>query len=365
MLRDMDRLQYCIYTSSGWQVDPIPHIYERLLLQDVVYHVIKSSINKWDRHWQLPVSPIGATYLWLVTVFTSPCTPATVQLGNWSTIPTTTPRLLAPWRRWPNPTGTAPMEGGGDGDGGRSRAEAIMRELERLRAEREELDGRIRLLESQLRLGAAPLPPSAAAEVEPTGSPSSSSSAAADMISRYRRHLLLPQFGLEGSSSASSLVAWLLACTTTVHPLVVISGQRKLSQSSILVVGAGGLGSPVAMYLAACGVGKSEFPFFYHPKHCSNLTWKNYCDFLYNKSCSSGINYRTSSFGKNVSSPEEQIFLLRMRWYLLWLIVHGLIYYLVYFVRLLRYCWWRSSWTWQPASSGTRYLSPIFSCTFF
>lgn len=104
-----------------------------------------------------------------------------------------------------------------------------MRELERLRAEREELDGRIRLLESQLRLGAAPLPPSAAAEVEPTGSPSSSSSAAADMISRYRRHLLLPQFGLEG--------------------------QRKLSQSSILVVGAGGLGSPVAMYLAACGVG--------------------------------------------------------------------------------------------------------------
>ncbi|EAZ24992.1 hypothetical protein OsJ_08772 [Oryza sativa Japonica Group] len=121
------------------------------------------------------------------------------------------------------------MEGGGDDDGGRSRAEAIMRELERLRAEREELDGRIRLLESQLRLGAAPLPPSAAAEVEPTGSPSSSSSAAADMISRYRRHLLLPQFGLEG--------------------------QRKLSQSSILVVGAGGLGSPVAMYLAACGVG--------------------------------------------------------------------------------------------------------------
>uniref|UniRef100_A0A0D9YZT7 Adenylyltransferase and sulfurtransferase MOCS3 n=1 Tax=Oryza glumipatula TaxID=40148 RepID=A0A0D9YZT7_9ORYZ len=121
------------------------------------------------------------------------------------------------------------MEGGGDGDGGRSRAEAIMRELERLRAEREELDGRIRLLESQLRLGAAPLPPSAAAEAEPTGSPSSSSAAAADMISRYRRHLLLPQFGLEG--------------------------QRKLSQSSILVVGAGGLGSPVAMYLAACGVG--------------------------------------------------------------------------------------------------------------
>uniref|UniRef100_A0A0A9E0A9 MOCS3-2 n=1 Tax=Arundo donax TaxID=35708 RepID=A0A0A9E0A9_ARUDO len=48
------------------------------------------------------------------------------------------------------------------------------------------------------------------------------------MIYRYSRHLLLPDFGVEG--------------------------QRKLSQSSILVVGAGGLGSPVALYLAACGV---------------------------------------------------------------------------------------------------------------
>uniref|UniRef100_A0A0E0K6H5 Adenylyltransferase and sulfurtransferase MOCS3 n=1 Tax=Oryza punctata TaxID=4537 RepID=A0A0E0K6H5_ORYPU len=119
------------------------------------------------------------------------------------------------------------MEGDGDDDGGRSRTEAIMRELERLRAEREDLDGRIRLLESQLRLGtAAPLPP--AAEAETTGLPAAAG-LTAGMISRYRRHLLLPQFGLEG--------------------------QRKLSQSSILVVGAGGLGSPVAMYLAACGVG--------------------------------------------------------------------------------------------------------------
>lgn len=33
------------------------------------------------------------------------------------------------------------------------------------------------------------------------------------------------------------------------------AGQLKLSKSSILVVGAGGLGSPVAMYLVACGVG--------------------------------------------------------------------------------------------------------------
>ena len=49
-------------------------------------------------------------------------------------------------------------------------------------------------------------------------------------IKRYSRHLLIPEVGLEG--------------------------QQKLKASSVLVVGTGGLGSPVAMYLAAAGVGK-------------------------------------------------------------------------------------------------------------
>lgn len=46
---------------------------------------------------------------------------------------------------------------------------------------------------------------------------------------RYSRHLLLPEVGL--------------------------LGQRKLKASRVLIIGAGGLGSPVAYYLAAAGVG--------------------------------------------------------------------------------------------------------------
>jgi adenylyltransferase/sulfurtransferase len=48
-------------------------------------------------------------------------------------------------------------------------------------------------------------------------------------IKRYSRHLLIPEVGLEG--------------------------QKKLKQSSVLIIGTGGLGSPVSMYLAAAGVG--------------------------------------------------------------------------------------------------------------
>jgi adenylyltransferase/sulfurtransferase len=101
------------------------------------------------------------------------------------------------------------MGGSGGGDG---RREALERELKKLRAEREELDGRIRLLESQLE--AVPAGVSGAAAGKGVWDGACGGSAAcqrrvgngfapddglpADMIYRYSRHLLLPDFGVEG-----------------------------------------------------------------------------------------------------------------------------------------------------------------------
>lgn len=49
-------------------------------------------------------------------------------------------------------------------------------------------------------------------------------------VARYSRHLIMPEVGMEG--------------------------QRKLKASSILLIGAGGLGSPLGLYLAAAGIGR-------------------------------------------------------------------------------------------------------------
>ena len=51
-----------------------------------------------------------------------------------------------------------------------------------------------------------------------------------EQVDRYSRHIIMPQVGP--------------------------SGQRKIMESSVLIIGAGGLGSPIAVYLALAGIGR-------------------------------------------------------------------------------------------------------------
>src|ERR1043165_2045483 len=80
--------------------------------------------------------------------------------------------------------------------------------------------------------------PSVAGGVEAVAPPSSRARAGEsrtvpdltnEEIKRYSRHPIMPEVGIDG--------------------------QRRLKAASVLCIGAGGLGSPVAMYLAAAGVG--------------------------------------------------------------------------------------------------------------
>ena len=51
-----------------------------------------------------------------------------------------------------------------------------------------------------------------------------------DEIARYSRHLIMPE--------------------------VTLDGQKRIKAASVLCIGTGGLGSPIALYLAAAGIGR-------------------------------------------------------------------------------------------------------------
>ncbi|KAK6934502.1 Rhodanese-like domain, partial [Dillenia turbinata] len=111
-------------------------------------------------------------------------------------------------------------------------AAQILQEIESLKAAKSEIERRISTLQSKL------------TDISANGGSNSNRSCpyqsitnsigakhdlSPDMIYRYSRQLLLPSFGVEA--------------------------QSRLVKSSILVVGAGGLGSPALLFLAACGAG--------------------------------------------------------------------------------------------------------------
>ena len=51
-----------------------------------------------------------------------------------------------------------------------------------------------------------------------------------EQIKRYSRHIILPEVGGKG--------------------------QKKIMETKVLIIGAGGLGSPIGLYLAAAGIGR-------------------------------------------------------------------------------------------------------------
>ncbi|KAL3828935.1 hypothetical protein ACJIZ3_017737 [Penstemon smallii] len=118
---------------------------------------------------------------------------------------------------------------------GVSSASDIRREIASLEAAKAQIEDRISTLQAQLSNCSSNGRAKEEIEENRFSAPSptetiSDGQLSADMIYRYSRHLLLPSFGVEA--------------------------QANLLKASVLVIGAGGLGSPALLYLAACGVGR-------------------------------------------------------------------------------------------------------------
>ncbi|KAK4714934.1 hypothetical protein R3W88_020841 [Solanum pinnatisectum] len=108
-------------------------------------------------------------------------------------------------------------------------AARIRQEIDSLKSNKRNIEQQISSLEAQLNqleVNSSTVCPQPLSN----GDLNNSNGLSPDMIYRYSRHLLLPSFGVQG--------------------------QANLLKSSVLVIGAGGLGSPALLYLAACGVGR-------------------------------------------------------------------------------------------------------------
>jgi tRNA A37 threonylcarbamoyladenosine dehydratase len=67
-------------------------------------------------------------------------------------------------------------------------------------------------------------------KTQPLAGPAPAASLSNEEILRYSRHLIMPEVGMEG--------------------------QLKLKAAKVLLIGTGGLGAPLGLYLTAAGVGK-------------------------------------------------------------------------------------------------------------
>lgn len=103
-------------------------------------------------------------------------------------------------------------------------------------------------------------PPHPSPNPDPIPYEHSNHNLSAELIERYSRQIILPCFGVHGARKHHHLYINHQPFFTT-HPSPnntrpKTTGQAALHSSAVLIIGAGGLGCPVAQYLAASGIGR-------------------------------------------------------------------------------------------------------------